>query len=482
MAATTDRAAPGPRARLRAGIRVTLLPLLLALLLSSLDTMVIGTAMPTIVGDLGGAGQLAWTVTAYTLAAAATTAVWGKLGDLHGHRGVLLAALGVFAAGSALCAAAQDMGQLIAFRGLQGLGAGGIAVGAMSVLGELVPPRERARYAGMITSVLAVSMIGGPPVGGLVTDHLGWRWVFLLNLPLAALAMGLAVLLIRVPARPPRAAAPVRADYAGAALLAAGVTALVLATTWGGGAYAWGSPVVLGLAGGAVVALAGFLAAERRAAEPVLPLRLFRIRNFALMSVLAFLTGFVMFGAVLYLPLYQQAAQGLSATGSGLLLLPMLATLLLVSQLSGRYTARTGSYRSAQVAGGAFMLAGTLLLTRLGTGTSRLTTGVFMAVLGVGMGFLTQIVVTVAQSSVHVREMGAASSAVTLCRTLGSSLGVAVMGALSGGLGEHGTPAAAAAAEGVRSAFWAAVAAAALTLLAALCVREVPLGGAGPKR
>lgn len=478
----TDRAAPEPRARLRAGVPVTLLPLLIALLLSSLDTMVIGTAMPTVVGELGGSGQMAWTVTAYTLAAAATTAVWGKLGDLHGHRGVLLASLGVFAAGSALCAAAQDMPQLIAFRALQGLGAGGIAVGAMSVLGELVPPRERARYAGVITSVMAVSMIGGPPVGGLITDHLGWRWVFLLNLPLAALAAGLAVVLIRRPAKPPRAGAPVRIDYAGAALLAAGVTAVVLATTWGGTEYAWDSPPVLGLTGAAAVALAGFLAAERRAAEPVLPLRLFRIRNFSLMSALAFLTGFVMFGAVLYLPLYQQAAQGLSATGSGLLLLPMLATLLLVSQLSGRYTAHTGAYKLTQVAGGSFMLAGTLLLTRLDAGTSRLTTGVSMAVLGAGMGFLTQIVVTVAQSSVSVRETGVASSAVTLCRTLGSSLGVAVMGALSGGLGDYGEPTAAAAAEGVRSAFWAAVAAAALTLLAALCVRDVPLRSAGPKK
>ncbi|MGK5534334.1 MDR family MFS transporter, partial [Streptomyces sp. URMC 129] len=484
-----------------------MMALLITIMLAMLDNMIIGTAMPTIVGDLGGVEHLSWVVTSYTLATAASTPLWGKVGDMYGRKGAYLTAIVIFLVGSALSGLAQNMGELIGFRVIQGLGAGGLMVGTMAIIGDLIPPRERGRYQGMIASAMALATIGGPAVGGVITDHLGWRWTFYINLPLGALALAMVTVVLHLPKK--RAAG--RIDYPGAALLTLGITAIVLVTTWGGTEYAWGSAPIVGLIVVGVVALAAFLRVEARAADPVLPLHLFRSRNFTLVAVIGFISGLVMFGAIVYLPLFQQAVQGASATNSGLLLLPMLLAMTVVSLLVGRATTRTGRYRIYPLVGSALMVTGLLLLSRMDTGTSRITSGVCMALFGAGLGFLLQITMLVAQNSVELKDMGVASSTSTLSRTLGSSFGVAVMGALftsrvqdemAGGGGSAVTaesaqldaeslaalPVAAreayqhAVASGTQAAFLVGGLIAIVALVAAWFVQEVPLRGGPPAR
>ncbi|GGS84517.1 MFS transporter [Streptomyces chromofuscus] len=490
-------------------MRVVLLALMIAMMLAMLDNMIIGTAMPTIVGELGGLEHLSWVVTSYTLATAASTPIWGKLGDLYGRKGVFLSSIVLFLIGSVLSGMAQDMGQLIAFRAVQGLGAGGLMVGVMAIIGDLIPPRERGKYQGMMAAVMALAMIGGPLVGGTITDHWGWRWTFYINLPLGAVAL----IAISVVLHLPKKRSDARIDYLGAALLTVGITAIVLVTTWGGTEYAWTSAVITELIGIGVAALVGFVFWQTRAAEPILPLHIFRSRNFTLMSAIGFIVGFVMFGATLFLPLYQQSVQGASATNSGLLLLPMLGAMLVTSMVAGRVTTRTGRYKVFPVAGGVLLVGGLYLLSLMDTETSRLTSGVYMAVVGLGMGCLMQITMLVAQNSVEMKDMGVASSSSTLFRTLGSSFGVAIMGALfnhrvqevmaerAGALGSRMTeqsaqldaaslaklPEAAreayqhAVSSGTHGAFLLGAAVAVPVLIAALFVKEVPLKGAGPK-
>ncbi|MGI5356649.1 MDR family MFS transporter [Streptomyces sp. CA-252508] len=508
MSEPLEKAAPVPEAALPRSVRVVLLALMIAMLLAMLDNMIIGTAMPTIVGELGGLAHLSWVVTAYTLATAASTPIWGKLGDLYGRKGTFLTSIVIFLIGSALSGMAQDMGQLIGFRAVQGLGAGGLMVGVMAIIGDLIPPRERGKYQGMMAGVMALAMIGGPLVGGTITDHWGWRWSFYINLPLGAVALAMVTTVLHLPKRN-RDHRP-RIDYLGAVLLTVGITAIVLVTTWGGTEYAWGSSVIVGLSALGVAALAGFLLVQTRTAEPIMPLHIFRNRNFTLMSVIGFLTGFVMFGAILFLPLYQQAVQGASATNSGLLLLPMLLAMMAVSLIAGRVTTDTGKYKIFPIIGGALMVAGLFLLAQMDTETSRLTSGVYMAVLGAGMGFLMQITMLVAQNSVEMKDMGVASSSTTLFRTLGSSFGVAIMGALFTGrvqdeMAARGGGAATqqsaqldaaslaklpeqlreayqvAVSSGTHLAFLVGAAVAVLGFVAALFVKEVPLRGAGPR-
>ncbi|MGW0735283.1 MDR family MFS transporter [Streptomyces sp. NPDC002851] len=487
-------------------VRVVLLALMIAMLLAMLDNMIIGTAMPTIVGELGGLEHLSWVVTAYTLATAASTPIWGKLGDMYGRKGTFLTSIVLFLIGSALSGMAQDMGQLIGFRAVQGLGAGGLMVGVMAIIGDLIPPRERGKYQGMMAGVMALAMIGGPLVGGTITDNWGWRWSFYINLPLGAIALAMVTVVLQLPKKQ----AKTRIDFLGAALLTLGITAIVLVTTWGGTEYAWGSGTIVGLSVLGVAALGAFLWSQTRVPEPIMPLHIFRSRNFSLMSVIGFLTGFVMFGAVLFLPLYQQSVQGASATNSGLLLLPMLLAMMVVSLVAGRVTTSSGRYKIFPILGGALMVVGLYLLAQMDTGTSRLTSGIYMAVLGAGMGFLMQITMLVAQNSVEMKDMGVASSTTTLFRTLGSSFGVAIMGAVfnsrvtdvmaertQGGPGLPSPqldaaslqklPAALrdayqyAVSSGTHAAFLTGSAVAVVAFLAALFVREVPLKGAGPK-
>ncbi|WP_327235179.1 MFS transporter [Streptomyces sp. NBC_01317] len=500
---TPGKPEPQPRS-----VRIVLLALMIAMLLAMLDNMIVGTAMPTIVGELGGLEHLSWVVTAYTLATAASTPIWGKLGDLYGRKGVFLASIVIFLIGSALSGMAQDMSQLIGFRAIQGLGAGGLMVGVMAIIGDLIPPRERGKYQGMMAGVMALAMIGGPLVGGAITDHLGWRWSFYINLPLGAVALAMVTAVLHLPKKD---RSKVRIDFLGAGLLTVGITSIVLVTTWGGTEYDWSSAIIMELIALGVVALIGFVVVQKKTAEPLLPLHIFRSRNFTLMSVIGFLTGFVMFGAVLFLPLYQQAVQGASATNSGLLLLPMLLSMMVVSLIAGRVTTNTGKYRIFPILGGALMTVGLFLLAQMDTETSRLTSGLYMAVLGAGMGFLMQITMLVAQNSVEAKDMGVASSSTTLFRTLGSSFGVAIMGALfnsrvqdemaarggstSGGLASAQLDAASlaklpdaareayqhAVSTGIHGAFTLGAAIAVIGFVAAFFVKEVPLRGAGPK-
>ncbi|MFD6924297.1 MDR family MFS transporter [Streptomyces sp. NPDC059944] len=487
-------------------VRVVLMALMTAMLLAMLDNMIVGTAMPTIVGDLGGLEHLSWVVTGYTLATAASTPIWGKLGDMYGRKGAFLTSIVIFLIGSALSGMAQDMGQLIGFRAIQGLGAGGLMVGVMAIIGDLIPPRERGKYQGMMAGVMAFAMILGPLVGGTITDHWGWRWSFYINLPIGALALIAITVVLHLPKKRVKATI----DYLGAGLLTLGICSIVLVTTWGGSQYAWGSARIMELAGIGVAALVGFVFWQTKAAAPIIPLHIFRSRNFTLMSIIGFITGFVMFGAVLFLPLYQQSVQGASATNSGLLLLPMLGAMLAVSLVAGRVTTSSGRYKIFPLVGSVLMIAGLFLLSMMDTETSRFTSGLYMAVLGAGMGCLMQITMLVAQNSVEMKDMGVASSSTTLFRTLGSSFGVAIMGALfnnrvqdvmterAGALGSKLTEASAqldaaslaklpapareayqhAVSSGTHSAFLLGSAIAVLALAAAVFVKEVPLRGA----
>ena len=416
-------AATQPKQR---SVRVVIVGLMIAMLLAMLDNMIVGTAMPTIVGDLGGLNHLSWVVTAYTLATATSTPIWGKLGDMYGRKGIFLASIALFLFGSALSGMSQTMDQLIAFRAVQGLGAGGLLVGVMAIIGELVPPRERGRYQGLTAGVMAIAMIGGPLVGGSITDNWGWRWSFYINLPLGAVALVMVTIVLHLPKKRGTA----RIDYVGASLLTVAITSLVLLTTWGGTQYAWGSPMIIGLLVLGLASLGAFLHAETRAAEPVLPLHIFRSANFSLISLIAFLVGFTMFGAMTFLPLYQQTVQGASATNSGLLLLPLLLAMLVVSMVAGRVTTSTGRYKIFPIIGGGLITVGLYLLSTMDVHTNRLTSGAYMAVLGAGMGFIMQITMLIAQNSVEMKDIGVGSSSSTLFRTIGGSFGVSLFGAL----------------------------------------------------
>ncbi|WP_405553785.1 MDR family MFS transporter [Streptomyces sp. NBC_01171] len=507
--ANAGQAEPEQQEKQPKSVRVVLLALMIAMMLAMLDNMIVGTAMPTIVGDLGGLEHLSWVVTGYTLATAASTPVWGKIGDMYGRKGAFLGSIVIFLIGSALSGMAQGMGELIAFRAVQGLGAGGLMVGVMAIIGDLIPPRERGKYQGMMAGVMALAMIGGPLVGGTITDNWGWRWTFYINLPLGAFALALVSAVLHLPKK--RAKAGI--DYLGVVLLTVGITAIVLVTTWGGTEYAWTSARIMELTALGVVSLVGFVFWQTKAAEPVLPLHIFKSLNFTLMSLIGFVTGFVMFGATLFLPLYQQAVQGASATNSGLLLLPMLGAMLVTSMVAGRVTTNSGRYKVFPVVGGVLMIIGLYLMSTMDTDTTRLTSGIYMAVVGAGMGCLMQVTMLVAQNSVEMKDMGVASSSATLFRTLGSSFGVAVMGALfnnrvqdvmterAGALGKGITeksaqldaaslaklPVAAreayqhAVSAGTHSAFLLGSVIAVVVLVAAVFVKEVPLRG-GPQK
>jgi EmrB/QacA subfamily drug resistance transporter len=407
-------------------VMVILPGLMLAIMLAMLDNMIVGTAMPRIVGELGGLDHLSWVVTAYVLGTTVSTPIWGKIGDLYGRKNIFITSIVIFLIGSALSGMSQSMGQLIGFRALQGLGAGGLMVGAMAIIGDLVPPRERGRYQGLMAGVMAMAMIAGPLAGGFITDHLNWRWAFYVNIPLGGVA--LAWLLAKLDL--PKYRTEHRIDWWGAGLLSVGITALVLITTWGGGQYAWGSWQIIALAVVGVVSLLIFGIVERRVAEPVLSLELFRNRNFALVSAIGFLLGFAMFGAINFLPLYQQTVQGSSATNSGLLLLPMMLAMMVVSIFVGQVITRTGRYKAFPIVGGFGMTAGMLLLSMVDVDTTKTQLALYMAVLGLGMGFLMQTTMLIAQNSVEQKDLGVASSAATFFRSIGGSFGVSLFGTI----------------------------------------------------
>ncbi|MEY9943363.1 MDR family MFS transporter [Kitasatospora sp. GAS1066B] len=425
----TDQQPPSRRT-----IHIAMAGLMLGMLMAMLDNLIVSTALPTIVGDLGGLARLSWVVTAYALGAAVTTPFWGKLGDLHGRKIMFMAAIVVFLIGSALAGISQDMNQLIGFRALQGLGAGGLMVGAMATLGDLVPPRERGRYMAAIGGMMPIAFVGGPLLGGFLTQHLSWRWCFYVNVPLGVIALLVTGLGMRLPRRRIQA----RLDYLGGALLTVSVVAVTLVASWGGGQYAWGSAPILLLSVVALLALVAFVRSQQRVAEPILPPHMFRDRNFTVAQLLSFLVGAAMFGAVNFLPQYMQYVQGASPTASGLLLLPLMFGMLAVMLTVGQITTRTGHYRIFVIIGGAVLTCGMLVLLLLQVDTPLLVASLLTVVVGIGMGFLMQNTMLITQNSVALRDMGAASGSVTLFRTIGGSLGIAFLGSLyTRGLDRH---------------------------------------------
>src|SRR3954451_16386959 len=428
----------------RPRVGIVMAGLMLVMLLASLDQTIVSTALPTIVKELGGLTHLSWVVTAYLLAVTVVTPLYGKLGDLYGRKVVLQGALIVFLIGSALCGLAQGMTELIAFRAIQGLGGGGLMVSAQAAIGDVVPPSERGKYSGFFGAVFGVSSIAGPLIGGFLTTHVSWQSIFYVNLPLGLLA--LAVLAVALPSRSERRSHAI--DYGGTILLAISLGSLILLTTLGGTTYDWASPEIVGMGLASVVALIGFVVVERRAAEPILPPSLFRNRVFVVCSLVGLIVGFGLFGALTYLPLFQQVIRGLSPTASGLQLLPVMGGLLVSSIVSGQVIARTGRYKFFPIAGTAVAAFGMWLLSSLSATTGTGVAAFHMLVLGLGLGMVMQVLVLATQNAVAYEQLGVATSGATLFRSIGGSLGTAVLGAiftakLTHGLQAHvGRPAA----------------------------------------
>jgi EmrB/QacA subfamily drug resistance transporter len=400
--------------------------LLLGMLLAALDQTIVATALPTIAGDLHGLSHLSWVVTAYLLASTVSTPLWGKLGDLYGRKVFFEAAIVIFLIGSALCGLAHSMLMLIAFRAVQGIGGGGLLTGAQTIVADVVPPRDRGRYQGLFGSVFGVTSVIGPLIGGFFVDNLSWRWVFYVNLPIGVVA--LAVVAAVLPGQLRRAQH--RIDYLGTVLLAGAATSLVLLTSLGGTTYAWSSAPIFIMGAAAVVLGAAFVWAESRAAEPVIPLRLFRNRVFSAASAVGFVVGFAMFGSIAYLPQYMQIVKGVSPTISGLRLLPLMVGLLTTSIVSGRLVSRWGRYRVFPIVGTATMTLGLYLLSHLGVATSDWLSSLYMLVLGAGIGASLQVLVVAVQNAVSYTDLGSATGGATFFRSIGGSFGTATFGAV----------------------------------------------------
>ncbi|HUR74739.1 MAG TPA: MFS transporter [Sporichthya sp.] len=408
-------------------ILIVMSGLMVAMLLAMLDNMIIAPALPTIVGELGGLEHLAWVNTAYILGTAVSTPLWGKFGDMFSRKYVFMTAIVVFVAGSAISGAAQNMDQLIIFRLLQGLGAGGLIVGVMSVLAVLIPPRDRGRYIGYFMAIMPVSMIAGPLAGGAITDHASWRWTFYINVPLGIVALFVVWVTMHLPAQPKK---KVRIDWFGAGLMVVWITGLVLITTWGGTQYDWSSPTIVGLSVLTVVFFAAFIRVQLKVAEPIMPLGPFRIPNFSLVAGVSLILGFTMFGSMTFLPQFQQYVQGASATNSGLLLLPMMIGTVSTSVTVGQFVSRTGHYKTFPILGTALAVVGLFLLATMDENTSRTETGIYMFVLGFGMGMLFQTTQLIAQNSVELKDVGSATAAVMFVRSMGGSIGISLLGAM----------------------------------------------------
>ncbi|MDS0136756.1 MULTISPECIES: MDR family MFS transporter [unclassified Amycolatopsis] len=416
--------AAAPPALSRGRVNAVFGAVLLGMLLAALDQTIVGTALPTIVGDLGGAGHLSWVVTSYLLAETIMTVVVGKLGDLFGRKLMFQLSVIVFGIGSFCAGFADSMVWLIVWRAVQGLGGGGLMVTSTALIADVVPLRERGKYQGVLGSVFGVVTVAGPMLGGFFVDHLSWRWAFYVNIPLV-----LVVLLVASSAMPnARAAVKPVIDYLGILLIGLAATGLTLVTSWGGTQYAWGSPTIIGMALGSVVLLAAFVFVELRAKEPMLPMRLFRNPVFTVGGIMSFVVGFAMLGALSYLPTYMQYVQGTSATTSGVRLLPMVLALLVASIAAGNAVSRTGRYKIFPLAGAAGMTIGLYLLSRLDTGTGFWEASAYMAVLGLGIGLGMQVLTIAVQNTVDYADLGVATSGVTFLRSIGSSFGAAIFG------------------------------------------------------
>ncbi|GAA0529683.1 MDR family MFS transporter [Paractinoplanes ferrugineus] len=421
--APPESAAAHPR-RVKLGIAGALAGMFLGMM----DSYIVATALPSIVDDLGGFRSMTWIITSYALAIAAVTQVWGKLSDLYDRKTVFLVSVAVFLAGSMLCGLAQNMGELIAFRALQGVGAGGLLVGAMAMVQALLPPKESTRISSWTGLLLGVALIAGPLVGGVLTSSLSWRWIFYVNVPFGLLCLLGTVIGVNVPTRPK--STRVSIDYLGTALLTAAVVSLTLVTAWAGPKYAWSSPLILGLIAVVVVATFAFVHVERRATEPLVPFRMFGTRNFSLAQVLGFGFNVTMVASVNFLPQYFQNARGVDPIRSGFLLVPMMAGMVVVMNRGSAYIRRTGRYRILPIIGGAGVVVGMLLVLLLGPDTDPMLASLVGIPLGVGLGCLIQNTILIIRMSVEPRDIGAAMGLGSLTRTMGSGIGAALFGTL----------------------------------------------------
>ncbi|WP_067140961.1 MDR family MFS transporter [Microtetraspora malaysiensis] len=400
--------------------------LMLAMLLAALDQMIVATALPMIAQELGGLDQLSWVVTSYLLASTAGTPLYGKLSDLYGRKQIFQGAIVIFLIGSILCGLAQNMAQLIVFRGVQGLGGGGLMALAMAVIADVVPPRDRGRYQGLFGGVFGLASVAGPLVGGFFTDHATWRWIFWINLPIGVAALAVIAVALHLP----RATVRHRIDYPGAVLLVAAVCSVLMVTVWGGRTYDWGSPQIIGLAVAGVGLTAAFAVRQRSAAEPILPPRVIADPVVAVSAGLSLLSGVALFGAVVYLPTYFQIVRGQSATESGLALVPLTGGVIVASLVSGLAVSKTGRYKAMPVIGAALLAVGLYLLGLVEIDTSMVLIMAFTVVVGLGVGAFIQVPLVATQNAVRPGDIGTASSAIAFFRTLGGSLGTALFGTI----------------------------------------------------